>query len=70
MEDIEHIIVSIAFNHLVQPFSSEEKLKCHMNRWCFNVVGTIRILPNKNEKGLLLNQFFLLLLFSLLDELR
>jgi len=36
--------------HCVQPFSSEEKLKCRMNRGCFNVVGTIRVLPNEDEK--------------------
>ena len=34
----------------VQPFSSEERLKCHLNRVCFTVVGTIRALPNKDEK--------------------
>ena len=34
--------------HCVQPFSNEEK--CHMNRGCFDVVGTIRVLHNKNKK--------------------
>ena len=33
----------------VQPFSSEEKLKSHMNRGCYNVVGTIRVLPKQKE---------------------
>ena len=36
--------------HCVQPFiRCEEKLKCHMNRGCYNVVETIRVLPKQNE---------------------
>ena len=36
--------------HCVQPFSSEEKLKYHINRGCYNIVGTIRVLPKKDDK--------------------
>ena len=36
--------------HCVRPSSSEEKLKCHINKGCYNVVGTIRVLPKQNEK--------------------
>ena len=39
------------YKHCVQAFSSAEKLKCHMNRGCCNVVGTIRVLPKQNENG-------------------
>ena len=35
--------------HCVQPFSSEDKLKCHMNRGCCNIVGTVRVSPKEDE---------------------
>ena len=38
------------YKHCVQPFSSEEKLECHMDRVCYNVVGRIRVLPKQDER--------------------
>ena len=35
--------------HCAQPFRSEENLKCHMNRGCYNIVGTFRVLPKEDE---------------------
>ena len=35
--------------HCLQRFSSEEKLRCHMNRGCYNIVGTVRVLPKDDE---------------------